>query len=95
MPSSEMLSRVYLVRTDVSEERSVSNIRVTGIGELGTLAVTSNRRTLRRNTMFSSETSGITRATRHNIPEDGILHIIICLQVTVFMLYYVEAMAEI
>jgi hypothetical protein len=39
-----------LVRTDVSEELSASFIRVTRIGELGTtLAVTSNRRTLRRN----------------------------------------------
>jgi hypothetical protein len=45
-----MLHHVVLVRTDVSEERSAS-IRVTKIGELGTtLAVTSNRRTLRRNT---------------------------------------------
>jgi hypothetical protein len=35
------------VRTDVSEERSASIIRVTRIGELGTtLAVTSNRGTL-------------------------------------------------
>jgi hypothetical protein len=51
MVSSEMLRRVTLVRTDVSEELRVSVIRVTGIGELGTtLAVTSNRRTLRRNT---------------------------------------------
>jgi hypothetical protein len=42
-----MLRRVALVRTDVSEELSVSFIRVTRIGELGTtLAVTSNRRTL-------------------------------------------------
>jgi hypothetical protein len=44
-----MLRRVALVRTDVSEERSAFFIRVTRIGELGTtLAVTSNRRTLRR-----------------------------------------------
>jgi hypothetical protein len=43
-----MLCRVALVRTDVSEELSVSNIRVTRIGELGTLAVIKNRRTLRR-----------------------------------------------
>jgi hypothetical protein len=51
MVSSEMLRRVALVRTDISEELSASFIRVTGIGELGTmLAVTSNRRTLRRNT---------------------------------------------
>jgi hypothetical protein len=41
---------VALVRAIVSEERSSSFIRVT-IGVLGTtLAVTSNRRTLRRNT---------------------------------------------
>jgi hypothetical protein len=39
-----MLRRVDLVRTDVSEERSASFIRVTRIGELGTLAVTSKRR---------------------------------------------------
>jgi hypothetical protein len=45
-----MLRRVALVRTDVSEEPSASVIRVTSIGEPGTLAVTSNRRTLRRNT---------------------------------------------
>jgi hypothetical protein len=31
-----MLRHVTLVRTDVSEERSASFIRVTGIGELGT-----------------------------------------------------------
>jgi hypothetical protein len=50
MASSGMLRRVVLVRTDVSEELSPSFIRVTRIGELGTtLAVTSNRRTLRRN----------------------------------------------
>jgi hypothetical protein len=49
-----MLRRVALVRVDVSEERSVSIITMTRIGELGTtLAVTSNRRTLRvRLTVF-------------------------------------------
>jgi hypothetical protein len=47
--SSGMLRRVALVKADVSEERSVSFIRVTRIGELGrTLAVTSNRRSVRR-----------------------------------------------
>jgi hypothetical protein len=51
MSSSGMLRRVALVRTDVSEELNSSFIRVTRIGELGTtLAVTSNRRTLLRNT---------------------------------------------
>jgi hypothetical protein len=44
--SSGMLHRVVLVRTDVSEELSASIIRVTRIGELGTLAVTSNQRML-------------------------------------------------
>jgi hypothetical protein len=47
-----MLRRVGLVRTDISEEHSASFIRVTRIGELGTtLAVTSNRHTLQRNTL--------------------------------------------
>jgi hypothetical protein len=46
---------VVLVRTDVLEERISSIIRVKRIGELGTtLAVTSNRRTLRRNTVTHS-----------------------------------------
>jgi hypothetical protein len=44
-----MSRRVALIRTDVSEELSASIIRVTRIDELRTLAVTSNRRTLRRN----------------------------------------------
>jgi hypothetical protein len=39
-----MLCRAVLVRTDVSEELTASIIRVTRIGELGTVAVTSNRR---------------------------------------------------
>jgi hypothetical protein len=44
MPSSGMLRRVALVRTDVSEGRSASIIRVTKIGELGkTLAITINQ----------------------------------------------------
>jgi hypothetical protein len=53
MVSSGLLRRVALVRTDVSKETSASFIRVTRIGELRTtLAVTSNGRTLRRNTKF-------------------------------------------
>jgi hypothetical protein len=38
--------------TGVSVELSASIIRVTRIGELGTLALTSNRRTLRRTLYF-------------------------------------------
>jgi hypothetical protein len=52
MVSSGLLRRVALVRADVSEEPGASFIRVTKIGELGTAqAATSNRRTLRRNTI--------------------------------------------
>jgi hypothetical protein len=60
-----MLRRVALVRTDVSEELSSSIIRVTKIGELGTLALTSNGRKLRRmmEALSSSETSVLRRAT--------------------------------
>jgi hypothetical protein len=38
MASSGMLRRVALLRTGVLEERSASIIRVTRIGELGTVA---------------------------------------------------------
>jgi hypothetical protein len=48
-----MLRRMALVRTDLSEEFSTSIIKVTRISELGTtLAVNSNRRTLRSNTKY-------------------------------------------
>jgi hypothetical protein len=46
MRSTGILRRVALVRTDVSEELSAYIFRMTRIGELGTLGVTSNRCTL-------------------------------------------------
>jgi mRNA-degrading endonuclease toxin of MazEF toxin-antitoxin module len=56
-----MFRRMAVVRTDISEERIASIIRVTRIGELGTTLATA-----------ATETSALTTATRRNIPEDGI-----------------------
>jgi hypothetical protein len=48
-----MLRHVVHVRTNISEERSTSIIRVTRICELGTTdALTSNKHTLQRITLF-------------------------------------------
>jgi hypothetical protein len=79
MLSSGMLRRVALERTDVSEERIASMIRVK-ISVLP-LPVTAN---LVPNSLIlfilmmkatrSFETSVLTRATRHHIPKDGIIH---------------------
>jgi hypothetical protein len=53
-----------LVTTDVSEERIVSIIRVTRIGELGTLAVTSNRSMLPHGVTSQKTTFFIVTAVR-------------------------------
>jgi hypothetical protein len=56
-----MLRLLVLVRTDISEERSASIIRVTRICELGTtLAATSNQPTLRTNTTFLKDPQSLT-----------------------------------
>jgi hypothetical protein len=81
MPYFGKLHHVLFVGTDISEERIVSVMWVIRIGELGTtLAVTSNRSILQRNTVYCmvdvthcSVTSALTRATLHYIPADDAL----------------------
>jgi hypothetical protein len=71
-----MLRRVALVSTDVSEELRASFIRVTRIGELGTIAVTGVVPsspilvTLMKEALSCSKR----QFTRLNIPEVAILH---------------------
>jgi hypothetical protein len=78
MASSGKLRSVALVRTAVSEELSSSIMRVTRIGELVTANVVPNSPILATLMMMEalsySGTSVLTRATRHDIPEDTVLH---------------------
>jgi hypothetical protein len=52
MSPSEILRRVALVRTDVSEEHITFIIRVRGIGELGTTFITRATRLTSQGTAF-------------------------------------------
>jgi hypothetical protein len=71
MASSGFLRRVALVRTDVSKELSSSFIRVTRLCELATtLTVTSNRRTLRRNTNGQDKADAEAKAHQYQLKQD-------------------------
>jgi hypothetical protein len=88
MPPSEIRYRVTLVRTDVSEENIALHRRgIKNQQARKTLAVTEKflvtanvfpssvfLSTLMTEGIHSSETSVLTRATQHYIPEGGILH---------------------
>jgi hypothetical protein len=72
IPSSGMLGLVTLIITDASEELSI--IWVTRIGEIGTLAIISNRRTLIMEAIRCSETWVLNKSST-TFQKDGILYI--------------------
>jgi hypothetical protein len=94
MASSGMLSRVALVKIEISEELSAYVFRVRRIGDLGTylyffiasfvsyayIHSSSILVTPIMEALSSSETSVLTRATRRNVPENAVLHFELRLQ---------------
>jgi hypothetical protein len=76
MPSSRMLRRMALVRTDISEELSAYIISVRRLIVTANVVPSSpNLVTLMMEALISSETSVLIKTTRRNIPEDAILHV--------------------
>jgi hypothetical protein len=73
-----MWRHVALLRVDVSEKRIAFIIREETIGRLGTTYAVSRSFYLILNVIieaiYSSETSGLRRATRRHIQVDGIFH---------------------
>jgi hypothetical protein len=65
MPSSEIIRRVALARTDVPEEPSASIISVTRIGELQTEPCCEEMLSMME-AILSYDTSVLTRAARRN-----------------------------
>jgi hypothetical protein len=83
MASSVMLRRVVLLITDVSEELSASIVRVTRLflRNMRWLLITADAVPsspilviLMMDAIRCSKTTILTKATRRNIQEDGILH---------------------